>query len=143
MPAFSWNEIHRAFLLLWERRPSGLLLYAAGGAVPWLLTGRNSGRLHANLIQRNFTLASQAGFDSMITAVMGGLSASDYAVLSPAPGSGMVGTLSPEVVRAAKERSAQNRDLPDLEALASLPLDPARYRRVKEAVSGMQIRFQG
>lgn len=206
MPAFSWNEIHRAFLLLWERRPSGLLLYAAGGAVPWLLTGRNSGRLHgdldvvvrledmpllrrflqdqgwyrpdwdsrslpcnldgadyglqaltagvpvnfapflssgANLIQRNFTLASQAGFDSMITAVMGDLSASDYAVLSPAPGAGIVGTLSPEVVRAAKERSAQNRDLPDLEALASLPFDPARYRRVKEAVSGMQIRFQG
>ena len=55
----------------------------------------------------------------------------------------MVGTLSPEVVRAAKERSAQDRDLPDLEALASLPFDPARYRRVKEAVSGMQIRFQG
>lgn len=206
MPAFSWNEIHRAFLLLWERRPSGLLLYAAGGAVPWLLTGRNSGRLHgdldvvvrledmpllrrflqdqgwyrpdwdsrslpcnldgadyglqaltagvpvnfapflssgANLIQRNFTLASQAGFDSMITAVMGGLSASDYAVLSPAPGAGMVGTLSPEVVRRPKSAPPRIGTCPIWRHWPPCPFDPARYRRVKEAVSGMQIRFQG
>lgn len=63
----------------------------------------------------------------------------DYVERRTLPDGRHLGTLTLEVVRAAKERTGREKDRTDLQALSRLPFSPERYARVAGPVGSMRV----
>lgn len=202
MDGFSCKVILDALWLLLGDPGLRRQLYVAGGILPWLLLGEDSGRLHGDadllarleemsavrealaglglyqregdsrlfscnrtgedygqevlvegipvhvtpfivtegrLIQRSFFRNRAEGWDILLRAEAEGVASEDYVERRTLPDGRHLGTLTLDVVRAAKERTGREKDRTDLQALSRLPFSPERYARVAGPVGGMRV----
>lgn len=92
-----------------------------------------------NIYQRNFLKKELSGYDALLTATMEGISIDDYMTRLTLLDSNTIGTYTIEMVKCAKESSDREKDLQDIEVIDRLPVDIARYNRVKSVVEKMRI----
>ena len=67
------------------------------------------------------------------------MASEDYVEQQALPDGRRLGSLTLEVVWAAKERTGREKDRTDLQALSRLPFSPERYARVAGPVGGMRV----
>lgn len=91
------------------------------------------------IVQRNFLLQREAGFDALMTATVEGMALEDFVTESVLPDGRRVLTQTVESVRAEKECSGREKDRADLRQLEKLGFDAARYGRVKGPLQNMWL----
>ena len=95
--------------------------------------------IEGRLIQRSFFRNRAEGWDILLRAEAEGVASEDYVEQQALPDGRRLGSLTLEVVRAAKERTGREKDRTDLQALSRLPFSPERYARVAGPVGGMRV----
>lgn len=177
-------------------------VFLEGGLIPWLVSGRDSGRLHGDvdfsvriddmpavrgwlsreglydrtldsidlpcnsshadfgvhaiingvpvsfcpfaleggeLRQRNATVGRLEGFDALFEARIPGLEEEDFVEIRNLPGVGRAGIATLEACLAAKSKTARPKDAADVEEIARVGYDAARFERVEAAFYRMSV----
>lgn len=94
-----------------------------------------------NIIQRNFSLESLAGFDALLTATLENIQVDDYVTFYTLKNKLKIGAYTLEAVQATKEKTNREKDCIDLQEIKKIGINLNRYNRIKQSIQNMKISF--